>query len=271
VTTHDFVEYDPLVKEMLERQVPLRLDARPDWVAVLHDARGDGVGKAVRLRSPRLLAAALGLVLIIAGASAAEGLGWLDGSSPPAIDTTHATSLVEYTLTEDISLWKAGDRIAIWRLPQPGGGVCIFTALASPKPTVPANPVSGGFCGSSEEQVPAGEPMRVSLATTRQLGGAYSWLITGTVSSGSDIARVEVQSSGGRLPLAYGHRWFLGQLPSTSTSASDLPQDGPYVIVGYDSQGKAVERLDLRKCSERNPYQVAPRAQETRATATGCI
>lgn len=247
MTSHDLAEYDPLVKEVLERQVPLRLDAHADWAGVLRDAGGHGVGKAVRLRSPRLLAAALGLIfLIIAGAATAGGLGWLSGSPPP-IDTTHATRLVEYTLTTDISLWKAGDRIAIWHLPQAGGGVCIFTARASPKPTAPAghNPVSGGFCGGSQEEVAPGEPMRVFLHTTRQLGGSYSWLIDGIVSSGSTITRLEVQSAAGRFPLAYGHRWFIGQLPSTSSSES--PQRGTYVIVGYDSRGNVVERLDLRQ------------------------
>jgi hypothetical protein len=252
VTGHNVAEYDPVVREIVESQVPLRLDAHADWAAVLRDAGRDGfAAKPLRLRSRRLLAPALGLVvLIIAGAATAGGLGWWNGASAPTIDTTHATRLVEYTLTTDLSLWKAGDRIAIWRFPQPNGGVCVFTALASPKPTALAtarpNPATGGgFCGRSGEQVPPGKPMRVFLSTTRQLGGSYSWLISGTVSSGSDIAKLEVRSAERPFPLAYGHRWFLGQLPSTSTS--DLPQGGAYVVVGYDSRGNVVERLDLRQ------------------------
>ena len=33
---HDVTEYDPQVKEMLERHVPLRLDAQSDWAGAVH-------------------------------------------------------------------------------------------------------------------------------------------------------------------------------------------------------------------------------------------
>jgi hypothetical protein len=233
---------------MLERQVPLRLDAQPDWGAALRQAGSDdAVATPARTRRLRLLAPAVGVLVLIVGAATAGDLG-LSSGSPPVIDTTNATRLVEYTLTADISLWKAGDRIAIWRLPQPGGGACVLIGLASPKPTSPQghNPVSGGLCGGSGEQLVApGQPMKVFLHTTRRLGGSYSWLIDGIVSPGSDIARLEVRSAAGRFPLAYSDRWFLGQLPTTSSG--DLPQPGAYVIVGYDSRGNVAERLDLRQ------------------------
>jgi len=278
VTDHDVTDYDPRVNDMLERQVPLRLDAQADWAAALskaeaEDAResaNDGVAQrsdggrnhhpygrlaewvGLRMRSRRLLAPALVLVvLVVAGAATAAGVRWWSGPpTPSAIDTTEATKLVEYTLMADFSVWKAGDTIAIWRMPQPDGSVCTFRALASVKPSAPGtdgpNPVGGGSCGMSGEQLSAGKPIGVSLSTTRQPSGGYSWLIDGTVSSGSGIARLELRSPTGRLPLAYSHGWFLGQLPPRSSSASDLPQGGPYVVVGYDSQGTAVERLDLQ-------------------------
>jgi hypothetical protein len=248
VTGHGTAELDPLVKEMLENQVPLRLDAQPDWGAALREAGSDQViAKPARAGGRRLLASALGVLVLIVGAATAGDLG-LSSGSPPVIDTTNATRLVEYTLTADSSLWKAGDRIAIWRLPQPGGGACVLIGLASPKPTSPEgpNPVSGGLCGGSGEQLVApGQSMRIFLHTTRRLGGSYSWLIDGTVSPGSHIARLEVQSDAGRFPLAYSDRWFLGQLPTTSSD--DLPQPGAYAIVGYDSRGNVAERLDLRQ------------------------
>jgi hypothetical protein len=273
VTDHDVTDFDPLIKEMLDRQVPLRAGAHGEWGEVLRQVEGDvleGViteewrtrespdGRerrprrrvtdwvATPVRKRRLLVVAFGLVVLAVAGAAGAGSGWLSGSSN-AIDTSKATSLVQYTLTNDISLWKAGVRIAIWRLPQSGGGVCDFIALASPRPAAPGgvNPVGGGgFCSSSGDEVPSGKPARVFLHTTRQLGGSYSWLVDGAVSSGSDIVKLEVLSATGRFPLAYGNGWFLGQLPS-SFSASELPQGGPYVLVGYDSQGKAIEHLDL--------------------------
>ena len=56
---------------------------------------------------------------------------------------------------------------------------------------------------------------------------------------------MEIRSDAGTLPLAYSHGWFLGQLPPSSSW--NLPQRGQYVVVGYDSQGKAVERRDVRQ------------------------
>ncbi len=269
MTDHDVTDYDPRVKEMLERQVPLRLDAEADWAGALRKAEGApesgrnhrppgrlGEWVAVRMRSRRLLVPALVVaVLVIAGAAAAGARLW-SGPSPPAIDTTQATSLVEYTLTSDFSVWKAGDRIALWHLPQPDGSTCVLTALASPKPTAPAapgtddpndpNPVGGGSCGNPGGQGPPGKPMTLQLETGIDSGLYYNYLISGSVSSGSDIARLEIRSDAGSLPLAFSHGWFLGQLPPSSYEAS-LPQRGQYVLVGYDSQGQAIERRDLRQ------------------------
>ena len=108
----------------------------------------------MRRRSRRVLAAALGIaVLVIGGAATATGIRSWGPSTPSAIDTKEATSLVQYTLTSDQPMWAKGDTIALWRLPQPDGSVCVFTALASPKPTAPGtggpNLGGGGFCNSS--------------------------------------------------------------------------------------------------------------------------
>ncbi len=194
MTDHDVTDYDARVKEMLERQVPLRLDAEADWAGALRKAEGAaecdrnhrppgrlGEWLAVRMGSRRLLAPALVVaVLVIAGAAAAGVRLWSGPSS--AIDTTQATSLVEYTLTTDFSRWKAGDRIALWHLPQPDGSTCVMTALASPKPTAPGtddpNPLSGGgSCGNPGGQGPPGKPMTLQLATGRDSGLYYNWLI----------------------------------------------------------------------------------------------
>lgn len=262
---HDVTNDDPRVREMLERHVPLRLDAQADWAGALHRAEGEGstdamhvrrgrLGRwlAARMRRRRLLAPALGIaVLVIAGAATAAGVHlWSGASSPSAIDTKEATSLVEYTLTSDYSVWTKGQTLAIWRVPQADGSVCVFRALASPKPTAPGtggpNPGGGGSCGSPQSHLATPErPINLSFGATLGPAG-YSWLISGNVSSASGISKLELRSAVGVLPLAYEHGWFLGQLPS-STSSSELPQGGPYVVVGYDSQGKAVAHLDLQR------------------------
>lgn len=252
MTDHDVTDYDPGVQEILDRQVPLRLDAQSDWAGALGKAEGSGrdhwrghMGEwvAARMRSPRLLAPGLVIaVLVIAGAAAGSRL-WR-GPSPAEIDTSHATSLVEYTLTTDINDWKAGDRIALWRLPQPDGSTCVMPALASPNPTT-SDHLGGGSCGMSN-QVPPRKPIWITWQMGWPDGPGGSWLLHGNVSSGSDIARMEIRSDARTIPLAYSHYWFLGELPPSSHEAS-LPKRGQYTLVGYDGQGQLIVRRDLRE------------------------
>jgi len=274
VTDHDVTDYDPGVNEILERQVPLRLDAQSDWAGALRKAEGApesgrnhrprgrlGEWVAVRMRSRRLLAPALVVaVLVIAGAAAGGRLWSEPWNGPPwgtgAIDTTHATSLVEYTLPGDFLPWKAGDRIALWHLPQPDGGTCVFDGLASPRPTAQTD-LGGGSCGKDSGQLPAGAPISMAIQgeTGIDSGLYYNYLIWGNVRSGSDIARMEIRSDAGTLPLAYSHYWFLGQLkiPPSLGSKSSARLRRSYVVVGYDSQGKAIARGDLAWALTRPP------------------
>lgn len=261
--SHDATEHDPEVKEMLERQVPLRLDAQTDWAGTLHRAeiegRSDGGRKhgrlggwfAARARSRRLLVPVLGVaLLVVAGAATAAGAYWWN-EGPSAIETNEATRLVEYTLTSDYSVWKKGETIAIWRMPQSDGTLCVLQALAAPKPAAPGtsgpNPVGAGFCGSAERNqstLPPGQLIGPRLGAGLEPGG-YRWLLSGNVRPDSGITRLELRSANGSLPLAYDNGWFLGQLPSSSSSTGELPPGGPYVLVGYDSQSTEIARVGL--------------------------
>lgn len=254
---HDVTEYDPQVKEMLERHVPLRLDAQSDWAGAVHRAASErkpdrgrthavhgrlGEWIAVRRRSRRVVAAALGIaVLVIGGAATATGIRSWGPSTPSAIDTKEATSLVQYTLTSDQPMWAKGDTIALWRLPQPDGSVCVFTALASPKPTAPGtggpNPGGGGFCNLSGSILQTGKLIGVEGS----YGGGYSPRVSGEVRSGSGIARLEFRWATGSVPLAYDNGWFLGELPVSS----ELAAEGPYLVVGYDTHGTVVAQRDI--------------------------
>jgi len=258
---HDVTEYDPRVKELLERQVPLRLDVQSDWPGALRKAEGgpesgrlaEWIG--LRMRSRSVLVPALVVVVLSIAAAATAGARWWSGPATP-IDTTKATKLVEYTLITSTGVYIKGYTIALWRMPQPDGSICVFTALASPKPTAPEtdgpNPALGsGFCSMSITEPQVGKTIRVVSLSGGKPPAGLGWVIEGIVSSDSGIARLEIQSDAGSFPLAFSHGWFLGQLPGSS-STSDLPrrdlaQRGQYVVVGYDSKGKAVERLDLRQ------------------------
>ena len=266
-------EQDVLVAELLEKHTPLRLDAEPDWSDVLRRAgcprsgTADAMEATVRaadqkrgvfgraanwsgLRGRRRVLVPAVVLVLMAGvaATAFAGIRLFTGPPEPSeIDTTAAAKLVEYTLTADFSVWSRGDTIAVWRVPQPNGSLCVFTALASPKPTAPGsgrqNPAGGGFCNGTGEQLPPGKTIGVTFAATQQPGGGYSWLIQGPVHG---VETLELWGANGRIPIAYGNGWFLSQLPLGS-SAQELPQGGPFVLVAYDADGSEMMRLDLQE------------------------
>lgn len=272
-------DHDPLVKELLEEHVPLRLDAKPDWMEVERlAARGSARGAtrhpaAIQLKksktgAPRglgaILAAPVGgrrlsalvaFVVVVLGVGAAiagarSGLWWNGASSPYAIQTSSAEKLVEFTLTTGYSIWSRGTTIAMWRIPQDNGWVCYRVALASPAPTG-AHDLGEGSCYQGILKPPPGESMRVQFGTTAP---GYSWLISGQVDPSSGITGVELDSATGALPLSYANGWFLGDLPP-SGSGEKLPEGGPYVLVGRDNDGNVVARVDLEhaRASIENP------------------
>jgi hypothetical protein len=237
----DIPDEFPLPKEAFERQRAL-LSSR-----VPHQSRPSPLTRR-RVLAPAFIAIA---VLVIAGTATGAGVHlWGGPSTPSTIDTSKATKLVEFTLTTGVSTWKTGDRIAIWQMSQPDGRICDLIALASPKPTAQgtagSNPGGGSSCAMPRaESQKESLPIRVILEASRLPGGSYTWLISGAVSSESDVARLEVRTPAGSVPLAYGHGAFLGQLP-TSISTRELPDSGPYVIVGYNGEGTAVAHFDLQ-------------------------
>jgi len=255
---------DPRIAEMLDDLVPPRPGPR-DWNAIVATASVTGTAVEARDSPPRraqlrdwvrerrhqrvLVSVLAGLTLVLAGAAVATAAGvrfWAGPPTPQAIDTTEATKLVEFTLTTDFSRWQAGDTIATWHMPQPDGSVCVLNALASSEPTAPGsggNPAGGGVCSMSEWRPPPGKDVALFVSTTRD--GGYSWLVSGKVNPDSGIAKVALLSATGPVSLAYASGWFLGQLPP-SGSANELPQGGPYVLIGYDSRGKEVARVDLQ-------------------------
>ena len=208
--------------------------------------------RRIPVRSRRAFVLALGmLVLATAGgiAAARSGQWWRGGETPPPAETSSAEKLVEFTLTSGFSTWSRGTTIAMWRLPQSsawngGGWVCYRVALAAPAPTPNSgpNPLGGGSCLRGSPTVPSGEPWSLSLGTVP----GEDRLLTGQVNPESRIARLELHSANGRLPLSYANGWFIGQLPPEA-SGDNLPEGGPYVLVGRDDDGNVVASVDLEQ------------------------
>ena len=195
-----------------------------------------------------------------AGAGSSDTAVWRNGhgnctapppAAPPALasaDLSRARKLVELTLVSSFGLFKQGTTIALWEAPGAKGAACIFQAKADETPTpFPGsgdNPVGGGACyPSGSPPATTDRPIHLSIGATRLPNGDYSTLIDGSVDPAAGITRLELHSATAVTPVAFANSWFLAELPD-STSAH-LPDGGPWLLIGYDSGGNEVSRVDL--------------------------
>jgi hypothetical protein len=188
---------------------------------------------------------------------------------PWLIDVRDATKLVELALRPGRDVFEpapgvAEDRvhtIAIWRAPQKDGSVCVLYALGSPKPNPPRssdpgrpappgeNPFTGWNCGDwgSLQATRSGRPIEVSVHADQSNGDPADWRLDGHVNPDSRIADLELRHpSTADVRFVYANGWFLGQLP-TSDAWKTFPNGGPFVLVGYDSDGHEIARVDLEE------------------------
>jgi len=185
---------------------------------------------------------------------------------PWLIDGRDATSLVELPLRPGTDVFELAPgeaegrvhTIAVWRAPQKDGSTCVLYALASPKPNPPVSDGSGSAargpnrftgwdCGTwaSLQATRGGQPIQVSVHADQSNSGPADWRFDGHVSPDSRIADLELRHpSTADVRFVYANGWFLGQLP-TSDAWKTFPNGGPFVLVGYDSDGHEIARVDL--------------------------
>jgi hypothetical protein len=168
-------------------------------------------------------------------------------------DVHSATKLVRLTLGGDPDYKQRGITIALWRAPQKDGSVCVFRALASPRPDPPTSPAGGGEVGANPAEdwtcdswqalngTPAGRAVATSFSYDVDTNGAR-WQIEGHVNPESGIAKLRLKPN--RVTFVFRNGWFLGQLPK-SDSSKGFPRGGPYELIGYDNNGNEVARVDL--------------------------
>jgi hypothetical protein len=167
---------------------------------------------------------------------------------PPTIDLAHARKLFDLTLTQNYSVWKAGQTVSFAAAPASDGTTCVVV-VAPPPPFSPAH----GCYGTTIRA--AGSPRRaVDVGLGAQLVHAadgtpyYAWNINGSTDPAKRIAKLELRSSTGTTAVALGGGFFFAQLPETTpgprVGTVPLPP-GRWLLVGYDAAGNEVARVDL--------------------------
>jgi hypothetical protein len=142
-----------------------------------------------------------------------------------------------------------GHAAALWVAPTTEGGRCAVLAVGADASTVAPSPEanSGGWC--ERPPIAPQPPIAATINWLNPAGGHFEVALAGEISA-ADITEIELQSPSGDEALPLEDGLFVGALP-TSDAAGELPQGGPYVLVGRDEHGSEVARLDLALLLER--------------------
>ena len=164
------------------------------------------------------------------------------------IDLAHARKLFDVTLTQNYSIWKAGQTVSFAAAPASDGTTCVVVVFPQP-PFTPAQGCHGTTVravGSARRAIDVG--LGAQLAHESDGTPYYAWEISGSTDPAKRITKLELRSSTGTTAVALGDGFFFAQLPETTTGPRvgtvPLPP-GPWLLVGYDAAGNEVARADL--------------------------
>lgn len=167
---------------------------------------------------------------------------------PPTVDLGAAKKLFDVTLTQNYSIWNAGQTVTFEAAPRSDGTSCLVAS--GPQSSGRGVMFSNG-CGAASGGTSTTRPIDVAIGAglTHVDGKAvYTWDITGSVARGSKIAALELRSDGASIPVAFGGGFFFAQFPVTTPGPQQgtlsMPP-GNWLLVGLDAAGDEVARVDL--------------------------
>jgi hypothetical protein len=168
----------------------------------------------------------------------------------PTVDLGAAKKVFDVTLTQNYSLWKAGQTITFEAAPRSDGRTC----LVASGPGTPGAARGYNFtnsCAAASGQANLKQPINVGTgASLTHVDGKaiYVWDISGAVDPGSGITKLELRSGASTTPVSFGGGFFFAQLPATSPGPQkgtvSMPP-GEWLLVGLDATGHQVAEVDL--------------------------
>jgi hypothetical protein len=174
----------------------------------------------------------------------------------PTIDLGAAKRVFDVTLTQNYSLWKAGETITFEAAPRSDGKTCLVVSGSGTPAAAPGYNFTNS-CAATRGQANAKQPINVGTgASLTHVDGkaVYVWDITGVVDPGSRIAKLELRSETSTTPVSFGGGFFFAQLPATSPGPQkgnvSMPP-GQWLLVGLDAKGNPVDQVDLVALHQR--------------------
>lgn len=166
----------------------------------------------------------------------------------PTVDLGTAKKLFDVTLTQNYSIWKAGQTVTFEAAQRSDGTSCL---VATSGQDAARGVDFSNSCGAVSGGTSTLHPISVDIggSLTHIDGKAvYVWDVSGSVAPESRIAKLELRSEGASTPVAFAGGFFFAQFPTTTPGpeqgASPMPP-GDWVLVGLDPAGNEVARVDL--------------------------
>lgn len=165
----------------------------------------------------------------------------------PTVDLGGAKKLFDVTLTQNYSIWKAG-QIVTFEAAQRSDGTSCLVATA-PGPAGGVNFSNG--CAADGASTSPRHPIDVGIGAglTHVEGKAvYAWDISGAVDPDSKIVKLELRSGGATTPVSFAGGFFFAQFPVTTPGPQQgtVPMPpGKWLLVGLDAAGNQVAQVDL--------------------------
>ena len=166
----------------------------------------------------------------------------------PIVDLGTAKKLFDVTLTQNYSIWKAGQTVTFEAAHRSDGTSCL---VATTGQGAGRGVEFSNGCGAVSGAASTKHPINVGIGAglTHVNGKAvYTWDVSGVVDPDSKIVRVELRSDGDTTPVAFGGGFFFAQLPLTTpgpqNGALSMPP-GNWLLVGFDAAGSQVAQVDL--------------------------
>lgn len=169
-------------------------------------------------------------------------------AAPPTIDIGAATTLFDVTLTQDYSVWKAGQTISFDAVPRSDGATCLVASGPGSSGTHRSYSFTNTCTGQTNTKQPIDDVGLDAGLTHTDGNAAYTWAVTGKVKPGSTIRKLELRSDTSTTPVSFGDGFFFAQLPAITPGpqkGSVSMPPGQWLLVGLDANGQEVAQVDL--------------------------
>jgi len=177
------------------------------------------------------------------------------GSGPPS------TEINPSALQRVVDHRTAAASADVWTATTPDGRTCVFFPAAAAGKELSAADAqhATAFCPTtSVDESAASSPRYVTFTNwVPTQGGSYVPVVQGSLGGGG-VESISADSGAGPLTIDTADGYFVLELPAVA-ARGQLPPGGPFYLVGTDSSGAEVFRLNLNDTLQKGTPPATPK------------